>query len=125
MGSSCQLGARNHAQVAGEVLPERINFSMCALGTKLLFFGGEAERGVALSDLHVVDLSHPTPFWQKLTLPKGAPQPAGRWGHTLRTVSVRALPCTHPPTPPTRKRTWRPSGKSLGGGEHKLRSGVA
>ena len=76
--------------MAGEVLPARINFSMCALGAKLLFFGGEAERGVALSDLHVVDLSHPTPFWQKLTLPKGAPLPAGRWGHSLRTVSVRA-----------------------------------
>jgi hypothetical protein len=71
------------------VLPARINFSMCAVGAKLLLFGGEAERSVALADTHMVDLSQPLPFWQKLTLPPDAAQPAGRWGHSLRAVAVR------------------------------------
>lgn len=45
----------------------------------------------AYSDLFVLDCSAPEPAWKRMHVADAAPQPVGRWGHTLRELGPSHL----------------------------------
>nr|AML77348.1 putative LOV domain-containing protein [Tetraselmis chuii] len=67
-------------KVGGTVNP-RANFSACAVGNRMLIFGGEGLNGQPLNDAYILDLSAAQPAWEVLEVRE---KPQGRWGHTLR-----------------------------------------
>ena len=66
--------------VGGRILPERTNFALCAMGSKIILFGGEGRNSEALNDLFVLDFLSPNPCWRRV---EGRNPPQGRWGHTF------------------------------------------
>nr|AML76579.1 putative LOV domain-containing protein [Equisetum diffusum] len=66
--------------VGGAVEPSRCNFSACAVGSKVVLFGGEGVNMQPMNDTFVLDLSVAQPEWQHVHV---SSPPPGRWGHTL------------------------------------------
>ncbi|KAK6127073.1 hypothetical protein DH2020_039185 [Rehmannia glutinosa] len=70
--------------VGGAVEPSRCNFSACAVGNRVVLFGGEGVNMQPMNDTFVLDLNSTNPEWQHVKV--GSPPP-GRWGHTLSCVN--------------------------------------
>nr|AML78963.1 putative LOV domain-containing protein [Stemona tuberosa] len=66
--------------VRGGVEPSRCNFSACAVGNRLVLFGGEGINMQPMDDTFVLNLEAANPEWH---LVKVTSSPPGRWGHTL------------------------------------------
>lgn len=66
--------------VGGAVEPSRCNFSACAVGNRLVLFGGEGINMQAMNDTFVLDLGAACPAWRHMQV---SSPPPGRWGHTL------------------------------------------
>lgn len=66
--------------VGGRVEPSRCNFSACAVGNRLVLFGGEGINMQPMDDTFVLNLEVANPEWHRV---KVASSPPGRWGHTL------------------------------------------
>nr|AML79122.1 putative LOV domain-containing protein [Cosmarium subtumidum] len=66
--------------VKGAVEPSRCNFSACAVGNKLVLFGGEGANMQPMNDTFVLDLGVESPEWRHVQVNSAPP---GRWGHTL------------------------------------------
>nr|AML78031.1 putative LOV domain-containing protein [Lindsaea linearis] len=74
--------------VGGSVEPSRCNYSACAVGSKVVLFGGEGVNMQPMNDTFVLDLSVSCPEWQNV--PVSSPPP-GRWGHTLSCLDRSSL----------------------------------
>nr|AML76359.1 putative LOV domain-containing protein [Leiosporoceros dussii] len=70
--------------VGGAVKPSRCNFSACAVGNRLVLFGGEGANMQPMNDTFVLDLSDEHPEWKRIDVHS---PPPGRWGHTLSCVN--------------------------------------
>lgn len=66
--------------VGGIVQPSRCNFSACAVGNRLVLFGGEGVNMQPMDDTFVLNLDAEFPEWQRVRVKSSPP---GRWGHTL------------------------------------------
>ncbi|KAF8392884.1 hypothetical protein HHK36_021123 [Tetracentron sinense] len=66
--------------VGGAVEPSRCNFSACAVGNRVVLFGGEGVNMQPMNDTFVLDLNASNPEWRRV---KVSSPPPGRWGHTL------------------------------------------
>ncbi|KAJ6809534.1 adagio-like protein 3 [Iris pallida] len=66
--------------VGGRVEPSRCNFSACAVGNRLVLFGGEGINMQPMDDTFVLNLEAANPEWRRVNV---ASSPPGRWGHTL------------------------------------------
>nr|AML76574.1 putative LOV domain-containing protein [Posidonia australis] len=66
--------------VGGRIEPSRCNFSACAVGNRLVLFGGEGVNMQPMDDTFVLNLDAAHPEWSRV---KVASSPPGRWGHTL------------------------------------------
>ncbi|XP_010531680.1 PREDICTED: adagio protein 3-like isoform X2 [Tarenaya hassleriana] len=66
--------------VRGSVEPSRCNFSACAVGNRLVLFGGEGVDMQPMDDTFVLNLDSEYPEWQRVRVKSSPP---GRWGHTL------------------------------------------
>nr|AML78260.1 putative LOV domain-containing protein [Culcita macrocarpa] len=66
--------------VGGAVEPSRCNFSACAVGNRLVLFGGEGINMQPMNDTFVLDLGAASPEWRHMHV---SSPPPGRWGHTL------------------------------------------
>nr|AML78016.1 putative LOV domain-containing protein [Hypecoum procumbens] len=66
--------------VGGAVEPSRCNFSACAVGNRLVLFGGEGINMQPMDDTFVLNLDAENPEWKRLSVTSSPP---GRWGHTL------------------------------------------
>lgn len=67
-------------RVGGRVEPSRCNFSACAVGNRLVLFGGEGVDMQPMDDTFVLNLESANPEWRRV---KVSASPPGRWGHTL------------------------------------------
>nr|AML78440.1 putative LOV domain-containing protein [Maianthemum sp. BC-2016] len=74
--------------VGGRVEPSRCNFSACAVGNRLVLFGGEGINMQPMDDTFVLNLEAANPEWH---LVKVASSPPGRWGHTLSCLNGSCL----------------------------------
>ncbi|KAL0702834.1 hypothetical protein Bca4012_058956 [Brassica carinata] len=74
--------------VGGIVQPSRCNFSTCAVGNKIVIFGGEGVNMQPMNDTFVLDLGSTTPEWKSVLV---SSPPPGRWGHTLSCVNGSRL----------------------------------
>nr|AML79163.1 putative LOV domain-containing protein [Urtica dioica] len=70
--------------VGGGVEPSRCNFSACAVGNRVVLFGGEGVNMQPMNDTFMLDLNSSSPEWEHV--PVSSPPP-GRWGHTLSCVN--------------------------------------
>jgi clock-associated PAS protein ZTL len=70
--------------VGGAVEPSRCNFSACAVGNRVVLFGGEGVNMQPMNDTFVLDLNASNPEWQHVQV---SSPPPGRWGHTLSCVN--------------------------------------
>nr|AML77805.1 putative LOV domain-containing protein [Sisyrinchium angustifolium] len=66
--------------VGGGVEPSRCNFSACAVGNRVVLFGGEGVNMQPMNDTFVLDLNAREPEWKHVNV---SSPPPGRWGHTL------------------------------------------
>ncbi|XP_010274765.1 PREDICTED: adagio protein 3-like isoform X2 [Nelumbo nucifera] len=66
--------------VGGAVEPSRCNFSACAVGNRLVLFGGEGVNMQPMDDTFVLNLDAANPEWRRVSVKSSPP---GRWGHTL------------------------------------------
>jgi clock-associated PAS protein ZTL len=66
--------------IGGAVEPSRFNFSACAVGNRVVLFGGEGVNMQPMNDTFVLDLSASKPEWRHFNVSSAPP---GRWGHTL------------------------------------------
>ncbi|XP_010916226.1 adagio-like protein 3 isoform X1 [Elaeis guineensis] len=66
--------------VGGRIEPSRCNFSACAVGNRLVLFGGEGINMQPMDDTFVLNLESANPEWRRV---KVTSSPPGRWGHTL------------------------------------------
>nr|AML78560.1 putative LOV domain-containing protein [Colchicum autumnale] len=66
--------------VGGRIEPSRCNFSACAVGNRLVLFGGEGVNMQPMDDTFVLNLEAANPEWHRV---KVTSSPPGRWGHTL------------------------------------------
>nr|AML79105.1 putative LOV domain-containing protein [Lepidosperma gibsonii] len=66
--------------VGGAVEPSRCNFSACAVGSRVVLFGGEGVNMQPMNDTFVLDLNATNPEWRHVDVSSAPP---GRWGHTL------------------------------------------
>ncbi|KAL0922118.1 hypothetical protein M5K25_006080 [Dendrobium thyrsiflorum] len=66
--------------VGGAVEPSRCNFSACAVGSRVVLFGGEGVNMQPMNDTFVLDLNSSNPQWRPVNV---SSPPPGRWGHTL------------------------------------------
>lgn len=74
--------------VGGAVEPSRCNFSACAVGNRLVLFGGEGMNMQPMNDTFVLDLNARNPEWRHV---KVSSPPPGRWGHTLSCLNGSCL----------------------------------
>uniref|UniRef100_A0A1J3GBD2 Adagio protein 2 n=2 Tax=Noccaea caerulescens TaxID=107243 RepID=A0A1J3GBD2_NOCCA len=74
--------------VGGTVEPSRCNFSACAVGNKIVIFGGEGVNMQPMNDTFVLDLGSTSPEWKSILV---SSPPPGRWGHTLSCVNGSCL----------------------------------
>ncbi|KAJ1697060.1 hypothetical protein LUZ63_005572 [Rhynchospora breviuscula] len=70
--------------VGGRVEPSRCNFSACAVGNRLVLFGGEGVDMQPMDDTFVLNLDVASPEWHRV---KVASAPPGRWGHTISSLN--------------------------------------
>nr|AML78758.1 putative LOV domain-containing protein [Aphanopetalum resinosum] len=82
--TTLEAAAWRKLTVGGAVEPSRCNFSACAVGNRVVLFGGEGVNMQPLNDTFVLDLNSSNPEWQHFQV--GSPPP-GRWGHTLTCVN--------------------------------------
>nr|AML77628.1 putative LOV domain-containing protein [Stangeria eriopus] len=78
--TTLEAAAWRKLTVGGAVEPSRCNFSACAVGNRLVLFGGEGVDMQPMNDTFVLDLSVSNPEWRHV---KVSSPPPGRWGHTL------------------------------------------
>lgn len=74
--------------VGGVVEPSRCNFSTCAVGNRVVLFGGEGVNMQPMNDTFVLDLGATRPEWRPVNV---ASPPPGRWGHTLSSLNGSRL----------------------------------
>uniref|UniRef100_A0ACD5V9P3 Uncharacterized protein n=1 Tax=Avena sativa TaxID=4498 RepID=A0ACD5V9P3_AVESA len=96
--------------IGGTVEPSRCNFSACAVGNRVVLFGGEvprswhssctldgsklvvsggcADSGVLLSDTHLLDVTMERPVWREIPAPW---TPPSRLGHSLSVYDGRKI----------------------------------
>ncbi|CAM9001117.1 unnamed protein product [Rhodiola kirilowii] len=82
--TTLEASAWSKLTVGGAVEPSRCNFSACAVGNKVVLFGGEGVNMQPMNDTFVLDLNSSKPAWQHMQV--NSPPP-GRWGHTLSCVN--------------------------------------
>ncbi|GAA0164273.1 DNA-binding transcription factor [Lithospermum erythrorhizon] len=82
--TSLEAAAWIKLTVGGSVEPSRCNFSACAVGNRVVLFGGEGVNMQPMNDTFVLDLSSSNPEWQHV---KVSSPPPGRWGHTLSSIN--------------------------------------
>ncbi|KAG9444502.1 hypothetical protein H6P81_015842 [Aristolochia fimbriata] len=70
--------------VGGAIEPSRCNFSACAVGNRLVLFGGEGINMQPMDDTFVLNLDAAHPEWRRVTVTSSPP---GRWGHTLSCIN--------------------------------------
>ncbi|XP_078429479.1 flavin-binding, kelch repeat, f box 1 isoform X2 [Wolffia australiana] len=66
--------------IGGRIEPSRCNFSACAVGNRVVLFGGEGINMQPMNDTYVLNLEAASPEWRQV---KVASSPPGRWGHSL------------------------------------------
>ncbi|KAL0453420.1 UNVERIFIED_CONTAM: Adagio protein 1 [Sesamum latifolium] len=82
--TTLEAAAWRKLTVGGAVEPSRCNFSACAVGNRVVLFGGEGVNMQPMNDTFVLDLNSTNPEWQHV---KVSSPPPGRWGHTLSCVN--------------------------------------
>ncbi|CAM8911197.1 hypothetical protein QQ045_032373 [Rhodiola kirilowii] len=82
--TTLEAAAWSKLTVGGAVEPSRCNFSACAVGNRVVLFGGEGVNMQPMNDTFVLDLSSSHPAWQHMQV---SSPPPGRWGHTLSCVN--------------------------------------
>ncbi|GFP97441.1 adagio protein 1 [Phtheirospermum japonicum] len=82
--TTLEAAAWRKLTVGGAVEPSRCNFSACAVGNRVVLFGGEGVNMQPMNDTFVLDLNSRNPEWQYV---KVSSPPPGRWGHTLSCVN--------------------------------------
>nr|AML78380.1 putative LOV domain-containing protein [Phoradendron leucarpum] len=82
--TTLEAAAWRKLTVGGAVEPSRCNFSACAVGNRVVLFGGEGVNMEPMNDTFVLDLNSSDPEWQHV---KVSSPPPGRWGHTLSCVN--------------------------------------
>nr|AML78125.1 putative LOV domain-containing protein [Helonias bullata] len=78
--TTLEAAAWRKLMVGGAVEPSRCNFSACAVGNRVVLFGGEGVNMQPMNDTFVLDLNASNPEWRHV---KVSSPPPGRWGHTL------------------------------------------
>nr|AML76981.1 putative LOV domain-containing protein [Pilgerodendron uviferum] len=78
--TTLEAAAWRKLTVGGSVEPSCCNFSVCAVGSKVVLFGGEGVNMQPVNDTFVLDLSEDCPEWTHVNVNSAPP---GRWGHTL------------------------------------------
>lgn len=78
--TTLEAAAWRKLTVGGRIEPSRCNFSACAVGNRLVLFGGEGINMQPMDDTFVLNLEAASPEWRRV---KVASSPPGRWGHTL------------------------------------------
>nr|AML76991.1 putative LOV domain-containing protein [Thyrsopteris elegans] len=86
--TTLEASAWKKLTVGGSVEPSRCNFSACAVGSKVVLFGGEGVNMQPMNDTFVLDLSVSHPEWRNVQV--NSPPP-GRWGHTLSCLNGSSL----------------------------------
>ncbi|KAJ8439591.1 hypothetical protein Cgig2_024178 [Carnegiea gigantea] len=82
--TTLEAAAWRKLTVGGAVEPSRCNFSACAVGNRVVLFGGEGVNMQPLNDTFVLDLNSSNPEWEHV---KVSSPPPGRWGHSLSCVN--------------------------------------
>nr|AML78820.1 putative LOV domain-containing protein [Gyrostemon ramulosus] len=82
--TTLEAAAWRKLTVGGAVEPSRCNFSACAVGNRVVLFGGEGVNMQPMNDTFVLDLNSDNPKWQHVQV---SSPPPGRWGHTLSCVN--------------------------------------
>ncbi|CAL0334902.1 unnamed protein product [Lupinus luteus] len=82
--TTLEAAAWGKLTVGGTVEPSRCNFSACAVGNRVVVFGGEGVNMQPMNDTFVLDLNSSNPEWQHVQV---SSPPPGRWGHTLSCVN--------------------------------------
>ncbi|MBA0583097.1 hypothetical protein Gorai_013971, partial [Gossypium raimondii] len=82
--TTLEAAAWRKLTVGGAVEPSRCNFSACAVGNRVVLFGGEGVNMQPMNDTFVLDLNSSNPEWQHVQV---SSPPPGRWGHTLSCVN--------------------------------------
>lgn len=82
--TTLEAAAWRKLTVGGIVEPSRCNFSACAVGNRVVLFGGEGVNMQPMNDTFVLDLNSSNPEWKYV---KVSSPPPGRWGHTLSCVN--------------------------------------
>ncbi|XP_073000632.1 adagio-like protein 1 [Typha latifolia] len=78
--TTLEAAAWRKLTVGGSVEPSRCNFSACAVGNRVVLFGGEGVNMQPMNDTFVLDLNASKPEWRYVNVSSAPP---GRWGHTL------------------------------------------
>nr|AML76570.1 putative LOV domain-containing protein [Posidonia australis] len=78
--TTLEAAAWRKLTVGGAVEPSRCNFGACAVGSRVVLFGGEGVNMQPMNDTFVLDLSASKPEWRHVNV---SSPPPGRWGHTL------------------------------------------
>jgi clock-associated PAS protein ZTL len=86
--TTLEAAAWRKLTVGGGVEPSRCNFSACAVGNRVVLFGGEGVNMQPMNDTFVLDLNSNNPEWQHVQV---SSPPPGRWGHTLSCVNGSRL----------------------------------
>nr|AML79141.1 putative LOV domain-containing protein [Podophyllum peltatum] len=86
--TTLEAAAWRKLTVGGAVEPSRCNFSACAVGNRVVLFGGEGVNMQPMNDTFVLDLNASNPEWRHV---KVSSPPPGRWGHTLSCVNGSVL----------------------------------
>nr|AML76984.1 putative LOV domain-containing protein [Eschscholzia californica] len=86
--TTLEAAAWRKLTIGGVVEPSRCNFSACAVGNRVVLFGGEGVNMQPMNDTFVLDLSDSNPEWQHV---KVSSPPPGRWGHPLSCVNETCL----------------------------------
>ncbi|XP_057748703.1 adagio protein 1 isoform X1 [Arachis stenosperma] len=82
--TTLEAAAWRKLTVGGAVEPSRCNFSACAVGNRVVLFGGEGVNMQPMNDTFVLDLNSNNPEWQHVQV---SSPPPGRWGHTISCVN--------------------------------------
>ncbi|XP_068658927.1 adagio protein 3-like [Aristolochia californica] len=82
--TTLEAAAWKKLTVGGAVEPSRCNFSACAVGNRLVLFGGEGINMQPMDDTFVLNLDAAHPEWRRV---KVTSSPPGRWGHTLSCIN--------------------------------------
>ncbi|KAI6682589.1 hypothetical protein NL676_036470 [Syzygium grande] len=82
--TTLEAAAWRKLTVGGAVEPSRCNFSACAVGNRVVLFGGEGVNMQPMNDTFVLDLNSSNPEWRHVQV---SSPPPGRWGHTLSCVN--------------------------------------